>query len=253
MPDTTEPWQDTTTAWTGIAMTEPTPPSRGLVIGIAASAVLFAVQAAFPAMTEWAHLYPVAVLAALWSDGRWAAPVLGITAGAAAAATTTLVGIGPVILSAPLGVIALTTLIVWLHAWARKGSDGDLLRRVFDELPAGLVVYDRDDRMVECNGANKALYPAVAELMKPGVTFEAMVRATAERDLYATGSAVEDFVQARIERHRDPGPPRAQMLSDGRRLFIHEKRLPDGATVVLRTDVSVLADDNLTEDKKDHA
>ena len=79
------------------------------------------------------------------------------------------------------------------------------------------------------------------DLMVPGVSFEEMVRATAARDLYQTADTIEDFVRQRIERHRTPGPPHTQTLSDVRRLLIQQAGLEDGSTIVLRTDISAVS------------
>ena len=218
---------------------------RGVTVGLGALAVLFALQTAMPGRLDLVCLYPVAVLGALWSADRWPAIVLGLVAtggalilpavGPGAAEGGPAAGVGPLV-------------AIWLAAAAallRRGdtarAEAGLLRRVFEALPAGLVVYDGNDRMVLCNPANKSLYPAVADRMVPGVAFEDMVRATAARDLYRTDGEIEGFVRQRVARHRDPGPPHSQVLGDGRRLFIREARLDDGATVVLRVDVSDLS------------
>ncbi len=218
--------------------------TRGVVVGLGALAAVFTLQAVLPGQSGLACLYPVAVLGALWSVNRWPAIVIGLVAtggvlapfvGGSGAAGGGLIGGAGLVVATWLAVA-----MVLRHRGATS-AEADLLRRTFKALPAGLVVYDGADRMALCNPANKSLYPAVADRMVSGTTFEDMVRATAASDLYRTDQEIEDFVRERVARHRNPGLPHSQVLSDGRHLFIQEVRLDDGSTIVLRTDISELS------------
>ena len=228
-------------------MLDSKPEARGVMVGLGGLAVVFAFQVSMPITLGLAHLYPVAILGALWARDRWPAMFLGVVATCAvlifpavAPETAAIVdGMGSV--AGLIVAIWLTVLALLLYRRHGSRADDALLRRSFENLPAGLVVYDGADRMVLCNATNKALYPAVADLMVPGVSFEEMVRATAARNLYRTDEAIDDFVRQRIDRHRTPGPPHTQTLSDGRRLLIQETGLKDGSTIVLRTDISVVS------------
>ena len=115
-----------------------------------------------------ACLYPVAVLGALWSVNRWPAIVIGLIAtggvlapfvGGSGAAGGGLIGGAGLVVA-----IWLAVAMVLRHRGATS-AEADLLRRTFEALPAGLVVYDGADRMALCNPANKSLYPAVADRM----------------------------------------------------------------------------------------
>ena len=218
--------------------------TRGVVVGLGALAAVFTLQAVLPGQSGLACLYPVAVLGALWSVNRWPAIVIGLVAtggvlapfvGGSGAAGGGLIGGAGLVVA-----IWLAVAMVLRHRGATS-AEADLLRRTFEALPAGLVVYDGADRMALCNPANKSLYPAVADRMVSGTTFEDMVRATAASDLYRPDQEIEDFVRERVARHRNPGRPHSQVLSDGRHLFIQEVRLDDGSTIVLRTDISELS------------
>ncbi len=210
--------------------------TRCVAAGLGALAAVFALQTAMPGQAGLACLYPVAVLAALWSAGRWPAVVLGLAATGGALASSAGDGADT---AGPVAAVWLTAAVA-LRRRGAAGAEAGLLRRAFEALPAGLVVYDGADRMALCNPANRGLYPAVADRMVPGAAFEDMVRATAASGLYRTDREIEEFVRERIARHRNPGPPHSQVLGDGRRLLVQEVRLDDGGTVVLRTDVSEL-------------
>jgi PAS domain-containing protein len=48
-------------------------------------------------------------------------------------------------------------------------------------LPAGFELWDAEERLVACNAELARLYPAIAELLQPGVGWEALVRANHAR------------------------------------------------------------------------
>ena len=228
-------------------MLDPKFEARGVLVGLGGLVAVFAVHVGFPTTLGLAHLYPLAILGALWARSRWPAISLGVAATGAVLVFHAIAPESGAIVdgtgSAAGLIVAIWLTVLALLLYRRRGgrSDGALLQRTFENLPAGLVVYDGADRMVLCNAANKSLYPAVADLMVPGVSFEEMVRATAARDLYQTGEAIEDFVRQRIHHHRTPGPAHTQTLSDGRRLLIQEVGLEDGSTIVLRIDISAVS------------
>ena len=220
--------------------------TRSVTVGFGGIAGLVLLQMFSPTTTGLTCLYPVAVLGALWTNERWVVLTLGIVS-TVAVLVTPVANTGSAVSSTQLQYVVGTLVAIWLTVfvllfsrWHGSTDHNALLRNTFENLPAGLVIYDADDRMVLCNATNKTLYPAVADLMVPGVTFEEMVRATANRDLYDTKELAEEYVRERIERHKICGPSHAQALSDGRRLFIQEAKLPDGGILVLRTDITSL-------------
>ena len=47
------------------------------------------------------------------------------------------------------------------HAWERS----------LESMKVGIALYDREDRLMNCNGAFRALYPEIAHLFVPGARF----------------------------------------------------------------------------------
>ena len=93
--------------------------------------------------------------------------------------------------------------------------------------------------MILCNSRYKELYPSVCDLIVPGVRFEEVVRAAAQRGTVTEAEGQgEDWVGARMAQHRDPHGPHLQAQSDGRWIQINERRTRDGGTVAVFTDVS---------------
>ncbi|MBB5205228.1 PAS domain S-box-containing protein [Inhella inkyongensis] len=126
-------------------------------------------------------------------------------------------------------------------AEAEAKRANDLLRHAIDALDEAFVLYGPDDRMVLCNERYRLTYPAVAELMQPGVSFETLIRTGAERGEYAQAvGRVDEWVAERVALHQAANSTVAQPLADGRWLRIVERRLPDGHIVGFRIDITEL-------------
>ena len=129
-----------------------------------------------------------------------------------------------------------------LWRWLR-GAVGGRSRppyvEAIDAMDAGVVLFDSQDRMVLCNRNFRTLYPGMADLLRPGRTFEAMLRdAIALGQVPVAPGEVEAFVAARIAAHRVPGPPILRQMPDGRWRRITEQRLADGGLLAFSIDVT---------------
>jgi hypothetical protein len=95
--------------------------------------------------------------------------------------------------------------------------------------------------MVLCNSRFRELYPGLADLMRPGLEFEYLVKTVAERGIVADAVArPEEWVEQRLARHRNPGGPFLHHQWDGRWIQISERKTQDGGTVGVFTDVTEL-------------
>jgi PAS domain-containing protein len=117
-------------------------------------------------------------------------------------------------------------------------------RRLTDALESiseGFFLYDADDRMVLCNSRYRELYPAMADVYKPGLEFERMIRTVVERGIVADAvQRPEEWIAERLAQHRNPGGPLLHPQSDGRWIQISERKTQDGGTVGVFTDVTEL-------------
>lgn len=104
-----------------------------------------------------------------------------------------------------------------------------------------VVVFDNKDRFMFTNQAFRELNVAVAETIRPGMPFEAHVRAAVKLGLVpeAEGRA-ESWIQERLERHRKPTGAFEARHQDGRYYLFIEEALPSGGRVLLMTDISDL-------------
>jgi PAS domain S-box-containing protein len=117
-------------------------------------------------------------------------------------------------------------------------------RRLTDALESiseGFFLYDTDDRMVLCNSRYRELYPGMADVYRPGLQFEEMLRMVVERGIVADAvEQPEEWVERRLAQHRNPGEPFLQPQRDGRWIQISERKTRDGGTVGVFTDVTEL-------------
>ncbi|GAA0592533.1 PAS domain S-box protein [Caenispirillum bisanense] len=106
----------------------------------------------------------------------------------------------------------------------------------------GFALFDADDRLVLCNDRYRQMYPQLAALMEPGITFGAMVEEARRLGLFAqTGDDLDRWIARRLDEHRTPtGRPFIQRLADGRWIQSVERATPDGGVVGTRVDITDL-------------
>jgi PAS domain S-box-containing protein len=117
-----------------------------------------------------------------------------------------------------------------------------LLRNAVDSISEGFVIYDANDRFVMCNAAHEALHSKVKSLLRPGVSFEAFLRAGVK---YAASARsipdTEAWIAQRLVDHRNPAPRTVErQLLDGRWVLVCERKMSDGGTARLEIDITAL-------------
>jgi adenylate cyclase len=108
-----------------------------------------------------------------------------------------------------------------------------------ESISEGFSLYDADDRLVLCNSAyGKLLYPGLG-MPVPGTPYETLVRNAVALGLVedAKGRA-EEWIAARLARHRQPGEPHVQRRSDGYWIHINERKTTEGGTVAVYTNIT---------------
>lgn len=105
-----------------------------------------------------------------------------------------------------------------------------------DEL---FVLWGPDDRLVVCNQGFRDINAKVIETVQPGRLFEDHIRTAMAAGLYPGAAGQEqDWIQARLERHKNPGAPFEMQRQDGRWIMLVEQRLSDGSTTTISTDIT---------------
>ncbi len=119
----------------------------------------------------------------------------------------------------------------------RKRAE-EQLEVAVESISGGFALFDADDRFVLCNNAYRQTHGVIARLLKPGVSFERIVRELAGKRFYGnTRNETEAVIGARLEAHRTGGVVEYQ-LEDGRWFQSKEYRTEQGGTAVIRTDVT---------------
>jgi len=110
-----------------------------------------------------------------------------------------------------------------------------------ESISEGFFLFDSDDRLVLCNTRYKELYSGIADILEPGVRFEHIIRTVAERGIVADAAGrIEEWIQDRLEKHRNPSRPHLQPQTDGRWIQISERKTLGGGAVGVFTEITDL-------------
>ncbi len=123
----------------------------------------------------------------------------------------------------------------------REARQRDALDQALEEMVAGLVLFDADDRLVFCNKRYCEFYGVPEELARPGTRFEDMLREELRNGHLGLSRAEEDsFIAARLKHRNADGRIVEQQNSDGRWLQIRERIMVGGWLVGVHIDASDL-------------
>jgi len=130
---------------------------------------------------------------------------------------------------------------------------GERLEDALEALPAGFELWDADDKLVWSNSELARMYPKIAAALKPGVSFEELVRTN-----HAAGALVvpQQELDAYIERRR-AGRSRSQQPADhatdeGRWYRVYHRPTRHGALVGVRMDVTELRNERAAAERARH-
>ncbi|WP_164884943.1 PAS-domain containing protein [Rubrivivax rivuli] len=115
------------------------------------------------------------------------------------------------------------------------------LQDAIDALPEAFALFDAEDRLVACNERYSQTFGCDEQFVRPGVTFEEVLRHGLQSGLYpqAEGRA-EAWLAERMAAHRNPSGPVLQALAGNRWVRVDERRTRDGGVAGVRSDVTEL-------------
>src|SRR6185312_13033545 len=95
-----------------------------------------------------------------------------------------------------------------------------------ESISEAFSLYDSEDRLVACNGKYRTIiFPGVADETLVGMTFEILIRRAAEHgDIEDAQGRIEEWVQERLARHRNPSSAFLQRRRDGRWVIVSERK-----------------------------
>lgn len=112
------------------------------------------------------------------------------------------------------------------------------LADAMDVLADGIALYDSEDRLVFCNRRWLELYPDSADVMRPGIQFQHLIRVGVGRGVYGEAQADPDaWIAARLERHLSPNLPWELRYKNSWRQ-ITERRTAAGGIISLHRDIT---------------
>lgn len=119
----------------------------------------------------------------------------------------------------------------------------DIFRNAVECLTDGLALFDPDDRLIFCNTSFRRLNENALWKFDGETTFEMIVRSNMKLGLLEDAVGREEaFLADRMARHRAPSnEPRLMRWTDGNVIMVRERKLDDGATVVVNTDLTELS------------
>ena len=113
------------------------------------------------------------------------------------------------------------------------------LQATLDSITEGFALFDSDDRLVLCNDAYRNIVALASDRIRPGTTFEAVVRAMIESQAALfPGETVDEKVAERMSRHRERPNTLEVELADGRWLLVADRMTSDGGTALVQTDIT---------------
>ena len=99
----------------------------------------------------------------------------------------------------------------------------ELLKDAIENLGEGFSLWDSEDRLVLHNEKYLQSMSGITDILKPGLKFEDMIRALAERELRMDALGREkEWIQERMKWHRDPGAPFELQFTDGTWIAVQE-------------------------------
>lgn len=122
------------------------------------------------------------------------------------------------------------------------------LATVLESLPAGVIIYDRDDRFVFANRKLQDTLPALKPAWQPGRTFrEALSLGHSVGYFRSSGDAeidglygvdTERWLDAMLTRYRLPSSAYERLNADGRWYQVYDMRTDDGTFIGVRVDIT---------------
>ena len=130
------------------------------------------------------------------------------------------------------------------QAMSEAEEAGQRLIDAIESISEGFSLYDAEDRLVICNNRyHEQLYPGMSNIVQPGTSFETIIRAAVERGLIEevhNFESVDDWVEKRLELHRNPSGSFVQHRGKKQWIQISERKTEDDGTVAVYTDITQL-------------
>jgi PAS domain S-box-containing protein len=122
-----------------------------------------------------------------------------------------------------------------------------LLGEVFESIPVGISLYDREHNFLTCNAHYRRMYDVIADLLVPGTALVPILEAAYDRGMLAlpplepgdtAEAARKRWFDTRLDQFSRGVYSDVTVLADGTQLKQISKRLDDGTFISVRVDIS---------------
>ncbi len=108
-----------------------------------------------------------------------------------------------------------------------------------EAIPQGFALFDQEDRLVHCNQNYRSIVAGSRLVLEPGVPYVDLCRAMIESGQIAEArDDAEEWLAARLARHRLGRNREDVQLADGRWISVVERRTRDGDIVTVSSDIT---------------
>ena len=126
-----------------------------------------------------------------------------------------------------------------VEAEDRANLANQRLAAAVEALSEPFVLWDSEDRLAIGNRRFREVNAPIGDKVMPGTLFRDFARALVDHGLVPEAIGHEDeWLERRLEHHRDPGAPFELERQGGTWLMIHDQRLPDGSTATISADIT---------------
>lgn len=123
---------------------------------------------------------------------------------------------------------------------AAHAPDSRLLLSALNAISDACCLYDADDRLIVCNDATRQIYDGIADVFRPGVSFDEIIETGIERGFWnLTDRSIEEW-RAQLQARRS-GPVVSSTtfrLADGRVVLHREAPTENGGRMGICTDIT---------------
>jgi PAS domain-containing protein len=140
-----------------------------------------------------------------------------------------------------IGQEAVTALSKLNQSEAELTDQNERFHAALENMSQGLCMFDREQRLIVCNGLYASMYGLSNELVKPGTTFRQILEHRIRHNIFV-GDDSNKYIEERLSAvSEDKASTKIQLLSDGRVFAIAHRPLADGGWVATHEDISELA------------
>ena len=113
------------------------------------------------------------------------------------------------------------------------------LQAAIESMSEGFVLWGADDRMVMCNDVYRSFFVGLEDLVRPGISFEAIIRGGYDRGMFPdAGKEFDPWYASLQAKRRTVSGRREQHLKGDLWLLVSDRALTSGGMVSIYTDVS---------------